>query len=36
MKLPEDGQKYGPKHMAAIKESQCKQIYCFILKHLLF
>jgi hypothetical protein len=31
MKLPEDGPKYGPKHVAVIKNSQCKQLDWFIL-----
>jgi hypothetical protein len=27
MKLPEDGPKYGAKHVAVIKQNQCKQLY---------
>lgn len=29
MKLPKDGPKYGPKHLAVIKSDQCKQLDCF-------
>jgi hypothetical protein len=36
MKLPEDGPKYGPKHIAVIKYDQCKQFDMFILKYLLY
>jgi hypothetical protein len=30
MRLPEDGPKYGPKHVATIKYNQCEQFDLFI------
>jgi hypothetical protein len=30
MKLPEDGPKYGPKHVAVIRYKQCKELVWFI------
>jgi hypothetical protein len=35
MKVPEDGLKYGPKHVAVIKWNQYKQVDWFIWKYLL-
>jgi hypothetical protein len=35
MKLPEDGLKHLLKQVAVIKQNQCKQFDCFILKYLL-
>jgi hypothetical protein len=35
MKMPEDDPKYGPKHIAIIKQNQYKQLERFILKYLL-
>jgi hypothetical protein len=36
MRLPEDGPKYGLKHVTVIKQNQRKQLDWFILKYLLF
>lgn len=33
--LPDNGPKYGLKHVAVIKWSQCKQLDCFVLKYFL-
>lgn len=35
MKLSEDGPKYGPTHVAVIKQNQRKQLDSFIMKDLL-
>jgi hypothetical protein len=35
MELPDDGQKYAPKHVAVIKYNKCKQLDLIILKYLL-
>jgi hypothetical protein len=31
MRLPEDGPKYGPKHVAPIKWNQCEQFDWFVI-----